>query len=82
LKLLKQKFVTTKDNFHPSYDNDCVLVSLYKIDKNKYTISVWGDDDFGLEIFIKSNPEAYYNFNKIEDGVTISFLKNKGFQQA
>lgn len=76
------KRVKSPDNWHPSFDDGTVEVNLhyYKQEgRKKWRLSVWGDDDFGMEIDDLDINKAFEIFRKIDDGITQKRLKEIGF---
>jgi len=78
--------VKTTDDFYPNWPGDFVSVSLNFPSKKVYEydtfrVSVWGEDDFGLEREFGSKEDATNYFNKICSLpiITIAQLKLDGF---
>lgn len=81
----KTKRVYTPDNWHPCFENQTVVVSIHKDNlkgSRSWRVSVWGDDDFGLEKDDLTISEAFNTFRKIKDGVTQKQLRQNGFKLA
>lgn len=45
----KSIFIPTPDDWYPTFDDGTVRCSFVKLSDGNYRISVWGNDDFGLE---------------------------------
>ncbi len=84
LPFRKTKMVSTPDKSDfLVIESDGVQVTLSKQRKkgSPYCVSVWGDDDIGMEIYVNDVDRAYKIFNSIKDGITMKALKAKGFVQ-
>lgn len=46
----------------------------------KWHVSVWGDDDLGMEFVTEDRAEALWRYEAIGDGVTRDALKEAGFK--
>jgi hypothetical protein len=68
--------------WHPNYPGDEVEVGLitYNDPPGLWKVLVWGADDTGVEIYVKSLSEAEWLYNAIGDGVTRDALHEFGFQ--
>ena len=75
----KSKHVKTNEDWYPSYDDNTIKVNFKHIVKNMYLISVWGDDDFGMEKYCDTRLEALEIYKKIDDYITKKQLKFMGF---
>lgn len=78
----RQKFVTTTDNFHPTFHDGTVEVCLIKDGKALWRVAVWGNDDYGLELNGLDCDEGFELYHSIEDGTTIKGLTSQGFKPA
>lgn len=86
---LKQKMVRTNEDWYPSYFETSdtgetlamVKVSLHKLDKG-YRVSVWGNDDFGLERDFSGPCESLYCYQAITSPVEKEKLLAEGFVPA
>ena len=78
----RKKRVGTPDCWFPTASDGKVEVSIHKVSKrgsHAWRVSVWGDDDFGLEKNGLTINEAFDMFRGIKDGVTQQDLRNRGF---
>ena len=83
----EERYISTTDDFYPNYSNNKVEAKVFKIEgsPNKFhdmsKISVWGADDFGMEI--EGSPDDYEKFleiyNNLPEPITIQWLKDNGF---
>ena len=73
-KCNRTKYITASDDWHPSYRDNKVAITWHNDDK---TISVWGDDDFGMQ----KTDTTRMEFDAIIASQPISqqMLKNRGF---
>lgn len=81
----KNKKVMTTEDWYPTADDETVTVSIHRDGRKTATdwrISIWGEDDYGLERHSLSITEAYDLFRSIRDGVTKHWLRDQGFIQA
>jgi hypothetical protein len=81
----RNKKVTTSEDWYPTADDGTVTVSMHRDCKKTATgwrISIWGEDDYGLERHSLNIIEAYDLFRSIRDGVTKRWLSGQGFIQA
>lgn len=84
---LKQKMVQTNEDWYPSYFEtsdtgetlSMVKVSLYKLGKGRYRVSVWGNDDFGVERDFFDLTEAGEYYRRIPRLIKRQKLINDGF---
>ena len=79
----KEKFVTTPDDWYPTFEDQKVRVRLYtpQAEGKKWLVCVWGADDFGMERYVDTRQEAVGLFDGIGDGVTIKALQTRKFQR-
>ena len=77
----RTKLVPTKDNFFPNFPGDMVKVSWHN---NEFRVSVWGDDDMGLEKYFDNKIDAENCFNELvkSNNIQIKELKKLGFAGA
>ena len=79
----REKRVSTPDDFHPTFEDGTVSVAIHHVHFNKsWTVSVWGDDDFGMQKVGMDINVAFYTYRKIRDGITKEALRNRGFSNA
>jgi len=81
----KIMFLSTTDNWNPNYPGEKVKLVLGLSDDGTWHLSVWGDDDDGMEIEgIKSYVVAWELYKKLAkiQTVTKAKLKQLGFVQA
>jgi len=80
----RQKQVTTPDDWYPTATDGTVRVSLMHDSPGAFNwrVAVWGDDDFGMELFDLSMLGGLDTFNRITDGITQERLRNWGFMNA
>ena len=81
----RAKRVYNPDCWYPSFEDGTVEVYIHanrRKGTNRWRVSVWGDDDFGMEKGEMSCDEAFREFRKICDGVTKTTLRSRGFVQA
>lgn len=82
---IARKYVPTKDDWHPTCDNNCVMVRFVQLlpdPKAGYRIAVWGGDDFGLEKDLPTFDSASALYKELTEGggnLTIQSLLDKGF---
>lgn len=81
------KFLFTNEDWCPSFkrpDGDMVLASYGRSGSkgSPWIVSVWGNDDMGMEKFPLQQWEAIELFNKLKDYVTKEELKKMGFVPA
>lgn len=81
---IARKYVYTTDDWHPTCDNNCVMVRFVQLlpdPKAGYRIAVWGGDDFGLEKDLPTfdSASALYKELTEEENLTIQSLLDKGF---
>lgn len=76
----------TVDDWYPNFENNLVSVSIHPDNSygNEWRLSVWGDDDFGLEKLYKTEDAVLTEFMQIISKETIkqSYLKECGFTTA
>ena len=80
----------TNEDWYPSIIMDggqYIEVSFIPLSNKKFRVCAWGDDDFGMEKDFESKDRfaAYSLFKeieKIEQPLTKSYFKNKGFINA
>ena len=77
------KFVSTKEDWYPNYPNNKIKVhiGLYNFNYLYTKITIFGADDYGLEIELKGDN---YNkllelYNQISDFITKDELERMGF---
>ena len=84
MKSKLSQLVRTSDNWYPCIDTDKVSVTLHYGKENG--ISVWGDDDFGMELSLPNytRTDALFLYRSIvkKPVLTIAWLKEKGFKNA
>ena len=79
--IIYRKTVTTKDDdYFQSINIDVTLTKIRK-KKEPCRISIWGDDDIGMVLYIKDFDEARTIYNSIINNVTVSYLEKIGFKQ-
>lgn len=82
---IARKYVPTKDDWHPTCDNNCVMVIFLQLlpdPKAGYRIAAYGGDDFGLEKDLTSFDSAealYKELTEEEKNLTVESLYLKGF---
>lgn len=78
------RMIKTTDNFYPNYENDMVEVKVRLCNYNgKYTkLSVWGADDFGMEIEGKEEDFDRLKelYNQMPEPITKDWLLAHGFE--
>lgn len=58
-----------------------VILSKERDKKAKYYISVWGDDDIGMCIYVNDFDEAKKIYDSIKDGISKKSLLEMSFEQ-
>lgn len=71
------KYLKALEDWCPSFPDGKVLVSWHQKENR---ISIWGDDDFGMEKFSATKKE-YDNLDK-QQPISIKYLKENGFVNA
>jgi len=74
--------IKVTDDWLPCFPGNQVQVSIHKDGKGSWRIAVWGEDDFGMEKSDLSQDEAFTEFRNLQDGISQSELKNRGFVRA
>jgi len=77
----RTKLVSSPDDWYPSIEGKYVEVTIHKDAKASLRVTVFGADDFGLELSDLTLTEALLTFRKIKDGITQTYLKSLGFTQ-
>jgi hypothetical protein len=78
-----QCFKKTQDNWCPNFPNNQVLLSCCPVGE-KFRVSVWGNDDCGMEKDFDTRKEALriYNSLRQEEFVNFQTVKFWGFNGA
>ena len=79
------KMVAVTEDWYPPFKTEtgsAVLVSIYRFGPDNHRVSVWGADDFGLELEGLDEATAFRLYDSIVDGVTQDSLRDKGFVNA
>ncbi len=79
----RAKNVKTPDDWYPTAPNGTVSVFVGRRKTEKdWHVSVWGDDDFGLELGGLDIKGAFDTFRNIKNGVTQKDLRKLNFINA
>ena len=89
-RIEKQKRITTTENWFPTAEDNKVSVTLIKCSTGKWHISIWGDDNFGLELDFPKDEHGYgenYNkaltlYNRIIDNTSQAQMRSWGMYPA
>jgi hypothetical protein len=77
----REKHVSVSENWYPTVDGR-VRVIFTRLNNGRWRVAVWGGDDYGLEVDLKSRMDALMLYKGIEDGITQAKLKEMGLGPA
>jgi hypothetical protein len=77
----ESKHILTNEDWHPTIDGK-VVVRLIGWDNGEWRVCVWGGDDFGMEIDLKSRHEAKQIFSRIVNLTTMAEMRRMGLGPA
>jgi hypothetical protein len=82
----KKRCLFTNESWYPSYYNKngsmYVEATIHKWDKGNWGVSIWGEDDMGMEKIHLSQTDAYNLFMSLKDFITRDELIGMGFEYA
>ena len=78
--------VNTSDDWCPNINEHFATLFLFenKGQEKSYRVAVWGDDDLGMDLDLKSSVEAVSVYRSIKNlpDVTMEILSSMGFTSA
>ena len=76
------KFVKAIGEWYPTYPNSQVKISLVQDSEILFRVTIWGEDDFGLEKEFLSYAEAKTCYNNLAIPASVPALIKLGFVQS
>lgn len=80
--VIMEKMISTNEDWYPNYQHNRIKITLQKDNPDTYRVSIWGEDDFGMEKIFSDYNTSLAQYNVLSDGVLRSELKMMGFIQA
>lgn len=77
-----REFRPTTDDWYPNWPGDMVYIRMCPLSNGLFRVCVWGADDTGMEIDVKSKEEAQAIYNSLPPIISKKDLKERGFYSA
>ena len=84
LKKRLTKFIESQGtaNWHRLYHPNLLQAYFHQDDENEFRVSIWAEDNFGMEKTFNNEEEARDCYNNLPSPISLDWLKTNGFKVA
>lgn len=81
-KRLRKEMRPTTDDWYPNFPGNMVEVNVQELSNKLWRVSVWGNDDYGMEIDVQTRMQALDIYQSLPIIITQQDLYERGFVAA